>query len=389
MSLRDQAKQLSYAENLANSEPQFSEKDRDYQNSGGMQNILGQLPVMWMLVNTDSGRILHANSELCEKLHITPSEFQTMKFEHVFAPQCHKLLVDFRERLTTQNRISCQEVMLNGNHHISLRVSMNAGLVFDDYGQASTFSVVFHPLPQVDSRRDVDQLSRKLQRSNEDLEQFAYITSHDLQEPLRMVTSYLQLLEKRAAFKLNETDLEFLNFAVDGAIRMKGLLDGILEYSRINTRGNAFEEVALEEILDQVKVNLRKAIIETETEIEYGSLPQIYADRAQITRLLQNLIGNSIKFSGQKSPRIEITFSESLTHYQFRFRDYGIGIGQEYLERIFLIFQRLNHRTAYPGNGIGLAICRGIVRRHGGRIWAESHEDEGTSFCFTLGKKEP
>ncbi|MCB0835049.1 MAG: hypothetical protein KDE26_03125 [Bacteroidetes bacterium] len=387
MSLRDQAKQLSYAENLANRRLQFSEKDRDYQTSGDMLRMVENLPVMWLVADWDSGVILHTNSELSERMGLSIEDLCKMKFEDLFEIFSKGLILGFQQRILSQTRISIQDAVLKGSSRILLPVNLDAQLIFDEQGHPTSFSVVFHPLPPSNIPREDEQLFRQLQRSNEDLEQFAYITSHDLQEPLRMITSYLQLLEKRAAYKLNETDLEFLNFAVDGAIRMKELLDGILEYSRISTRGKPFEVISMKEILDQVKQNLNKVIIESDTQITYDALPVIYGDQRQITRLIQNLVSNSIKFSGNRSPRIEITWSETKSHYQFHFRDYGIGISSEYLERIFLIFQRLNHRKDYPGNGIGLAICRGIVRRHGGRIWAESHGDEGTSFCFTIGKK--
>jgi len=230
-------------------------------------------------------------------------------------------------------------------------------------------------------------LNRELERSNRDLEQFAYVASHDLQEPLRMISSFTQLLEQRYKGKLDKSADEFTKFAVDGANRMQRMINDLLSYSRLSTRGKSFEPVNSEEILARVHTNLLPLIEENQALLTHESLPEITADASQMLHLFQNLIGNAIKFRGKEPPRIHV-FSESRKEeWMFGVRDNGIGIAKEYFDRIFVIFQRLHGREEYPGTGIGLAICKKIVERHGGRIWVESEPGEGSTFFFTIPKR--
>jgi PAS domain S-box-containing protein len=224
----------------------------------------------------------------------------------------------------------------------------------------------------------------ELRRSNEELEQFAYVASHDLQEPLRMVTSYLQLIEKRYSDLLDDDGREFIDFAVDGATRMKTLINDVLAYSRIQRGRVEPEPVQMNAILEQALHNLQLTIEDTDAVIAYDPLPQITANRAQMVQLLQNLIGNAIKFRSERRPEIHVGVKREGRMWHFTVQDNGIGIAQEYFERIFIIFQRLHTRGQYPGTGIGLAICRKIVDKHGGQIYAESVPNEGTTIHFTL-----
>jgi len=241
-----------------------------------------------------------------------------------------------------------------------------------------------------DLERRVVQLSglnRELERSNRDLEQFAYVASHDLQEPLRMVSSFTQLLEQRYKGKIDKSADEFIKFAVDGANYMQRMINDLLSYSRLSTRGTPFEPVNSEEILAQVQVNLLLLIEENRALLTHESLPEITADASQMLHLFQNLIGNAIKFRGKEPPRVHV-FSESREEeWMFGVRDNGIGIAKEYFDRIFVIFQRLYSREEYSGTGIGLSICKKIVERHGGRIWVESEPDKGSTFFFTIPKR--
>lgn len=223
-----------------------------------------------------------------------------------------------------------------------------------------------------------------LRRSNEQLQQFAYITSHDLQEPLRMVISYLQLLERRYANALDSDAHEFIAYAVDGAARMKELIAGLLQYSRLDGDQDTYDQVAVQEILDRALANLSVAISDSHARITHDPLPQLQADSLQLTQLFQNLIGNAIKFRGKEPPTIHVGAARKGEEWQFSIRDNGIGIAPEYQGRIFAIFQRLHTRTEYTGTGIGLAICKKIVERHNGRIWVESEVDKGSTFYFTL-----
>mgnify|MGYP005838067663 CR=1 FL=1 len=227
----------------------------------------------------------------------------------------------------------------------------------------------------------------ELQRSNEDLEQFAYAASHDLQEPLRMVSSYVHLIERKIGETLSDDVKEFMFFATDGVKRMQELINDILEYSRVERKGKPFDEIKLNNVIKAVKFNLQKAIADNNVELIHPEeLPVIKADYSQITSLFQNLVDNAIKFRNNNKPIIEIGFSEQKHKYTFFVKDNGIGIEKKYYERIFVIFQRLNNRNEYPGTGIGLSICKKIVERHGGKIWVESEEGNGTTFFFELKK---
>ena len=231
---------------------------------------------------------------------------------------------------------------------------------------------------------EMDKLKNDLLRSNEELEQFAYVASHDLQEPIRMVASYMQLLEKRYKDKLDDTAKEFINFAVDGARRMHLLLEDLLELSRVGTRGKEFEKVDSGVILRMVLSDLSVSIKETSAIITYDELPTVQADPVQLAQLFQNLITNAIKYRSIEPPKIHISASLKNNEWLFSIKDNGIGFKKEHAQRIFVIFQRLHTREEYSGTGIGLAVCKKIVERHGGKIWAESEVGKGSTFYFTL-----
>jgi light-regulated signal transduction histidine kinase (bacteriophytochrome) len=199
-----------------------------------------------------------------------------------------------------------------------------------------------------------------------------------------MVTSYLQLLERRYKDRLDGDALEFINYAVDGSNRMKTLISDLLAYSRVGTRGKEFALTDCEEILGRVLENLQIAIEENRGKVTHDPLPKLMADDVQLESLFQNLIGNAIKFHGKKPPRIHVGVKKDEKDWIFSVSDNGIGIDPQYFERIFIIFQRLHNREEYPGTGIGLAISKRIVERHGGRIWIESHPGKGSTFFFTL-----
>jgi PAS domain S-box-containing protein len=235
-----------------------------------------------------------------------------------------------------------------------------------------------------------EQLTRKAQeltRSNAELEQFAYVASHDLQEPLRMISSYTQLILRRYGDRLDSDAREFMDFVVDGATRMKQLIEDLLAYSRVGTHGKEFERTDCEAVLQKARANLRAAIETHGAVITQDALPTLEADDTQLVQLFQNLLGNAIKFRGSKAPTIHISAQEHGPTWLFGVEDKGIGIDPQYFERIFMVFQRLHNKAEYPGTGIGLAICKKVVDRHGGRIWVESKPDQGSKFCFTLPKK--
>jgi signal transduction histidine kinase len=230
-----------------------------------------------------------------------------------------------------------------------------------------------------DLAKKVDELAR----SNADLEQFAYVASHDLQEPLRMVTAYTQLLAERYRGKLDENADKFIGYAIEGAQRMQVLIQDLLAFSRVG-RKEACESVDCSAVMKEVLQTLTSAIQESAAVVTPGELPTVWADRTQMAQVFQNLIGNAIKFRGKEPPVVSVRAEKSDQQWQFSVTDNGIGIAPEYSENVFVVFQRLHARTDYPGNGIGLAICKKIVERYGGKIWVESLPGCGSSFKFTI-----
>ena len=242
------------------------------------------------------------------------------------------------------------------------------------------------------SEEKLKTLIEELKRSNEELQQFAYVSSHDLQEPLRTITSFTQLIERRYKDKLDSDADEFIEYIVDAAKRMQNLINDLLDYSRVATRGKEFELTNTNEILKDTISNLHAAIRENNAKITYDEIPKIVADSGQLLQLFQNLIGNAIKFrKPNESPKVHISCQkcEENNEYLFSVADNGIGMEPQYAERIFIIFQRLHTREKYGGTGIGLAIAKRIVERHGGKIWVESEFGAGSTFYFTIPHKSP
>ena len=238
-----------------------------------------------------------------------------------------------------------------------------------------------------DLKRDEQALQRaaaELARSNEELRHFAYVASHDLQEPLRVVTGYLQLLERRYKQKLDADADKFIKFAVEGAAYMEQLINDLLAYSRVSSAAKPFQPTEMQAVLSKVLAILQHPIAESGAAITSEPLPAVTADETQMTQLLQNLIANAIKFRSERRPEIHVSARREDGRWTFAVRDNGIGIDQQYWDQIFVIFQRLHTRQKYPGTGIGLAICKKIVERHGGRIWLDSTPGQGSTFYFSI-----
>lgn len=238
--------------------------------------------------------------------------------------------------------------------------------------------------PRKCAEADLALKIEELARSNHDLEQFAYVASHDLQEPLRMVAAYTQLLSERYRGQLDETADRYLGYAAEGAVRMQTLIQDLLDFSRVGRNDREPEAVDCNQAAQRAQENLCKAITESGAVIRCGALPEIWADCSQVTRLFQNLIGNAVKFRGQRDLFICLQAENTGPDWLFSVSDNGIGIAPEYAEVIFTIFHRLHVRSEYSGNGIGLAICKKIVEHYGGRIWVESQPGRGSTFKFTL-----
>jgi signal transduction histidine kinase len=245
-------------------------------------------------------------------------------------------------------------------------------------------------LVEVEERKQVEvKLKRamaEVQRSNQELEQFAYVASHDLQEPLRMVSSYTQLLAQRYEDRLDEKAQKYIAYAVDGSIRMQHLINDLLTFSRLNTRPQAPEMIDTHAVLGEAIMNLSKAIEENRALVVNDDLPIVRGDASQLRQVFQNLVANAIKFHGADAPRVHISARDLGSEWRFAVNDNGIGIDPQYQDKVFLLFQRLHTRQEYPGTGIGLAVCKRIVERHNGRIWFESQPGKGSTFFFTLSK---
>jgi PAS domain S-box-containing protein len=231
--------------------------------------------------------------------------------------------------------------------------------------------------------------ARELARSNAELEQFAYVASHDLQEPLRMVMSYIQLLANEYGERLEGDAKEYMDFAVEGASRAQELINDLLEFSRVGRRTRAFERVDCESALSLALANLDVTIIESGAAVTHGPLPEVSGDASELCRLFQNLLSNAIKFRRRDKPSIRVESTRQRSEWLFSVRDDGIGIAPHQFERIFRIFQRLHVRSKYPGTGVGLAICKKVVEHHGGRIWVESEPGKGSVFFFTIPVRTP
>jgi signal transduction histidine kinase len=249
------------------------------------------------------------------------------------------------------------------------------------------FDLEAKTLELVQLNKEMTLRTEELMRVNSELEKFAYVASHDMQEPLRTITSYIQLLQSKLNETLDPEAKEFMDFVPSASLRMRKIIVDLLEYTRIGRSGGPFEEVNCHKVLDEVLANLKKSIEDNSAQIEIEEMPVIQANYLQMVQLFQNLISNAIKFKSARDLHIKVTAKEFREHFEFSVEDNGIGIQQIYEDRIFEVFQRLHTIDKYPGTGIGLAICKKIAERHDGRIWMTSQVDQGSVFYFTIMKK--
>ncbi|HEY8069993.1 MAG TPA: PAS domain S-box protein [Burkholderiales bacterium] len=333
-------------------------------------------------------RFLRVNRRLCEMLGYSEAELLALTGRQISHPEDLDVIDQQRPRLHAGeiDALRVEKRYLRKDRSV-LWVALTMTAERDAAGNALYEIAIYD---DIDSRKQAEAELRtahdELARSNAELEQFAYVASHDLQEPLRMVASYTQLLGKRYGDRLDGDAKEFMAYIVDGAGRMKQLIEDLLAYSRVGTRGREFKHVKLETVVERAKTNLRAALEESGGALTHDPLPEVEGDEMQLLQLLQNLAGNALKFRGEAKPQVHVSALEKQDEFEISVQDNGIGIEPQYFERIFMVFQRLHDKGTYPGTGIGLAICKKVVDRHHGRLWVESAPGQGSRFVFTLPK---
>ena len=335
------------------------------------------------------GRFMRVNRRLTEILGYPENELIGRSVKEVSYLEDRNLTDDTRARVRAGELESARfEKRYVRKNATVVWVNLGVALVRDSGGTPQYEIAMFDDITErKEAEAALHEAHEELKRSNSELEQFAYVASHDLQEPLRMVSSYTQLLGRRYGEKFDADAREFMAYIVDGATRMKQLSEDLLAYSRVGTKGKDFKPVEVEKALRRAITNLKAAIDESGAAVMHEPLPTVHGDEMQLAQLFQNLMGNALKFRSQSVPRIHIGVSEKDDCYEFAVRDNGIGIEPQYFERIFMVFQRLHNKGEYPGTGIGLAICKKVVERHGGHIGVESKLGEGSAFIFTLPKQ--
>jgi PAS domain S-box-containing protein len=336
-----------------------------------------------LLIDPLTGDIIDMNQTACEYYCYSHSDLAKMKIFDINPLSPEKVREEMSNAISgKKRRFDFQHRLANGEVH---NVEVFSGPIYLN-GRPVLYSIIH----DVTDRKMLEETLRKrtseLARSNEELQQFAHIASHDLQEPLRMVVNFLTILEKNYADELDSSAQEYIRYAVDGGKRMRQLIDDLLRYSRVDMSGKVFAPVDMNGAVARTLDILGLLIEESETEVLVDPLPTVEGDESQIVQLLQNLISNAIKFRGPERPRIHISATIGPGEWMFAVKDNGIGIDMNNAGKIFIMFQRQHRKDEYPGSGIGLAIAKKIVERHGGRIWVESEEGKGATFFFTIPK---
>ena len=370
-----------------------SEK-REQARSEEFARVLYAVPAAVWISHDNKGLWITGNHLSYEYLNLEPGANASKSSPRSERPETFKVFKDGveipAEKMPVQLSSSGKEIKNFEFDFVypdnSIRHMMgNATPLYNENGKPrGSVSVFMDVTKNKNAEIKMEKLVKELARSNKELEQFAYVTSHDLKEPLRMISSFTQLLRKRYTHKLDKDADEFIEYIVDGAQRMQLLLDDLLEYGTITTETKQYENVSLNKVVDEIINNLKLAIEESGAIINYDELPIVVANRTQMIQLFQNLISNAIKFQSDKVPEIHISSMKKGNKYIFSVQDNGIGINSKYLERIFKVFRRLHTREEYNGTGIGLSITKKIVQNHNGNIWVKSKPGEGSTFSFSL-----
>jgi PAS domain S-box-containing protein len=395
----DLYKEKMARERLNRSNRELEEKVR--RQTGNLQaseekykTLFYKSPLPKWIYDLETLKFLEVNDAAIQSYGYSQEEFQRMTIVDIRPHEdLQRLLEDVEQlsvRLETYKDKNWRHVKKNGEvvfveitaHPIHYEGRSARIVVVNDVTEQKRSEELLRHLNE-----DLNKRASELTASNAELERFAYIASHDLQEPLRMVSSFLQLLQKKYKGQLDEKADQYIHYAVDGAERMKALIMDLLEYSRVGTGKESFGPVDTAAILSEVGEIFREKIIAARARIEIGRLPGVWGDKVQLTQLFQNMVGNALKYHSDRPPLIRIGVKEEAGYWEFFIADNGIGIDPQFFDKIFIIFQRLHNKSDYSGTGIGLAICKKIVERHGGRIWVESTPGEGSTFYFTIVKQ--
>jgi PAS domain S-box-containing protein len=394
------ADDLSYAIGSLANEQRRLEAEKALKESEERFRSLFYNSIDGILLSTPDGKMLAANPEACRIFGRTEEEIQKVGRNGILDMTDPRVAVFLEERLRTGmargevtgirkdgTRFPCeQSSVLFRDKDGNIRTSIIIRDITERKKTEEELRKYREHLEEMVAQRtaELEKTANELKRSNTDLEQFAYSASHDLQEPLHVIKGFLGLIQKRYKDNLDEKGHEFIRVTIDGAKRMQELIRDLLEYSRVGTKAKEFKPIKCAVVLDKVLFNLKVAIEESRAEVTHDILPTVMADAVQLGSLFQNLIGNAIKFHGAEPPKVHISAEKRDSEWIFTVCDNGIGIDPKFSERIFSVFQRLHTTAEYPGTGIGLAICKKIVEKHGGRIWVESEPGKGTTFYFTI-----
>lgn len=339
-----------------------------------------------MVLSDVNGTVVDANPAYFELYGFSAEEVIGQKFFIIFPDALQRsAMSQYHEIFNGEQNTALYESDIVRKDGVVRSVETRIGFVMRGGERAEMLSVIRDVTERKQAEARLKQSAQDLGRSNAELDQFAAVVSHDLQEPLRMITSYLELIRQRYTAVLDEEAKEFIGFAVDGAARMKMLITGFLSYARLKTDENSFVPFSSEFALKAALMNLQMAVEETGAAVTFDPLPEIIGNQTLFANLFQNLVGNALKFRGKSAPVIHISVERTADNtWQFAVSDNGIGIDPRHLDRVFVIFQRMHPIGTYNGAGVGLAICKKIVEYHHGRIWAESIPDQGTTFYFTI-----
>ncbi len=363
------------------SSPPPASDDADF-----FERVYESSPDMLYSVDLESGDIVRCNPTCARKIGVDRDAIVGLSELELYHPESRGRVESARERLRDDQTVDNLEVeLLPRDEDAPLDAFLSAASIEYREGTPVLSHSVLHDISELkQTERKLKQQTERLQRSNEELEQFAYLASHDLQEPLRMVASYTQLLAKRYEDQLDERAQKYIDYAVDGAQRMKALINDLLEYSRVGRRDETHVRISMEELLAEVEANLKMRIAESGGEVVYDELPDIEGKPTQIRQLFQNLVDNGLKFSEAETPRVEIRGETREDEAHLEIEDNGIGFDEDNADRIFQVFQRLHERGAYEGTGAGLAIVDKIVQHHDGTIEVDSEPGRGTLISLTL-----